>query len=68
MSRGFAPIRCTCDLAGERTRWVLVLYRIAWDVRMLYDWWPVNGEGTRARLTGGSSVGTAQPRQAVGTY
>ena len=41
---------------------------IGWDVRVLYDWWRVNGEGMRAMLTSGPSAETAQPRQTVGTY
>jgi 4-hydroxy-2-oxoheptanedioate aldolase len=44
---------------------------IGWDVRVLYDWWRVNGEGMRAMLTGAPAAATAQsaqPRQTVGTY
>ena len=41
---------------------------IGWDVRVLYNWWQVNGEGMRAMLTAPSSAGAAQPKQAVSTY
>src|SRR3984885_14812069 len=33
---------------------------IGWDVRVLYDWWRVNGEGMRAMLTGAPAAATAQ--------
>jgi 4-hydroxy-2-oxoheptanedioate aldolase len=40
---------------------------IGWDVRILYDWWRINGEGMRALLTGATPVGMARPSQTV-TY
>jgi 4-hydroxy-2-oxoheptanedioate aldolase len=40
---------------------------IGWDVRVLYDWWRVNGEDMRAMLTGAPPVETARSRQTV-TY
>jgi 4-hydroxy-2-oxoheptanedioate aldolase len=40
---------------------------IGWDVRILHDWWQINGEGMRAALTGATPVGMARPRQTV-TY
>ena len=43
---------------------------IGWDVRILHDWWRVNGEGMRGMLVEGSSAPEreAEARQAVGTY
>jgi 2-keto-3-deoxy-L-rhamnonate aldolase RhmA len=46
---------------------------IGWDVRVLHDWWRVNGEGMRAMLTGAPSgaadtKAAAPSRQKVGTY
>ncbi|HEY6454758.1 MAG TPA: aldolase/citrate lyase family protein [Steroidobacteraceae bacterium] len=43
---------------------------IGWDVRILYDWWRVNGEGMRAVFSGRASEPMRQPaaRQPVGTY
>jgi 4-hydroxy-2-oxoheptanedioate aldolase len=43
---------------------------IGWDVRVLYDWWRVNGEGMRAMLSEGEAAPakkTAAP-QPVGSY
>jgi 2-keto-3-deoxy-L-rhamnonate aldolase RhmA len=43
---------------------------IGWDVRILHDWWRVNGEGMRAKLVEGEGAPkrqTAAP-QPVGTY
>ena len=40
---------------------------IGHDVRILYDWWRMNGEGMRAVLTGAPPAGMAGLRQAV-TY
>ena len=39
---------------------------IGWDVRILHDWWRVNGEGMRAMLTGDNAAPAA--RQAASTY
>ena len=36
---------------------------IGHDVRILYDWWRINGEGMRAMLAGTASVGMARPRR-----
>jgi 2-keto-3-deoxy-L-rhamnonate aldolase RhmA len=44
---------------------------IGWDVRILHEWWRINGEGMRAMLPTapeGASTAVSQPRQAVGTY
>jgi 2-keto-3-deoxy-L-rhamnonate aldolase RhmA len=44
---------------------------IGWDVRILHDWWRINGEGMRALLgtaRDGASTAVSQPRQTVGTY
>jgi 4-hydroxy-2-oxoheptanedioate aldolase len=44
---------------------------IGWDVRILHDWWRVNGEGMRAMLPAArdmASTKASQPRQVVGTY
>ena len=43
---------------------------IGWDVRVLYNWWRVNGEGMRAMLEGGPSARSpeAKARQPAGTY
>jgi hypothetical protein len=44
---------------------------IGWDVRILHEWWRINGEGMRALLgtaRDGASTAVPQPRQAVGTY
>jgi 4-hydroxy-2-oxoheptanedioate aldolase len=40
---------------------------IGWDVRILHDWWVVNGKGMRGLLEEGASV-AAPVREAVGTY
>jgi 2-keto-3-deoxy-L-rhamnonate aldolase RhmA len=39
---------------------------IGWDVRVLHDWWRVNGEGMRAMLDGG--VKAPVEKEKVGTY
>lgn len=39
---------------------------IGWDVRVLHDWWRVNGEGMRAMLDGGAKAPAVKER--VGTY
>jgi 4-hydroxy-2-oxoheptanedioate aldolase len=39
---------------------------IGWDVRVLYDWWRVNGEGMRAMLT--DAPAAASPKQTATTY
>jgi len=39
---------------------------IGWDVRILHDWWRVNGEGMRAMLTGESNATTT--KQTASTY
>ena len=43
---------------------------IGWDVRVLHDWWRVNGEEMRAMLESGASAPApeAKARQPVGTY
>jgi hypothetical protein len=43
---------------------------IGWDVRILHDWWRVNGEGMRAMLCKGEAKpeGQTAARQPVGTY
>jgi 2-keto-3-deoxy-L-rhamnonate aldolase RhmA len=44
---------------------------IGWDVRILHEWWRINGEGMRALLgtaRDGASTADSQPRQTVGTY
>src|SRR6195256_5050181 len=43
---------------------------IGWDVRVLHEWWRVNGEGMRAMLGAGEPPATAaaQPKQTVATY
>jgi 2-keto-3-deoxy-L-rhamnonate aldolase RhmA len=42
---------------------------IGWDVRVLHDWWCVNGEGMRAMLDGGAKVAApAAAKEAVATY
>ena len=43
---------------------------IGWDVRVLHDWWRVNGEGMRAMLESEASTPAAEAkvRQPVGTY
>jgi 4-hydroxy-2-oxoheptanedioate aldolase len=43
---------------------------IGWDVRVLHDWWRVNGEGMRAMLESEASAPApeAKVRQPVGTY
>jgi 4-hydroxy-2-oxoheptanedioate aldolase len=40
---------------------------IGWDVRILYDWWRVNGEGVRAIITD-APPSTEMPKQAATTY
>ena len=39
---------------------------IGWDVRVLYDWWRVNGEGMRALLTG--TPAATRAKQTAATY
>ena len=39
---------------------------IGWDVRILHDWWRVNGEGMRGMLTGAKPAASAKP--AARTY
>jgi len=41
---------------------------IGWDVRILHDWWRVNGAGMRAMLTGAQPTETARTKQPAGTY
>jgi 4-hydroxy-2-oxoheptanedioate aldolase len=48
---------------------------IGWDVRILHDWWRVNGEGMRAMLAKAASDETEavapvplQTKQSVATY
>jgi 4-hydroxy-2-oxoheptanedioate aldolase len=48
---------------------------IGWDVRILHDWWRVNGEGMRAMLANATSAGTeaavpaaSQTKQSVSAY
>ena len=44
---------------------------IGWDVRILHEWWRINGESILAMLPtarDGASTAAPQPRQAVGTY
>ena len=42
---------------------------IGWDVRVLHEWWRVNGAGMRAMLSGReTAAASSKPRQAVGTY
>ncbi len=43
---------------------------IGWDVRILYDWWRVNGEGMRAMFGDGKSESPSQAavKQPLGTY
>jgi len=39
---------------------------IGWDVRILHNWWKVNGEGMRGMLTGAATPAPA--KQAASTY
>ena len=44
---------------------------IGWDVRILHDWWRINGEGMRAILPAArdaASTAELQPRQILPTY
>ncbi len=48
---------------------------IGWDVRILHDWWRVNGEGMRAMLAKAATAGTgtvvpaaSQTKQSVAAY
>jgi 2-keto-3-deoxy-L-rhamnonate aldolase RhmA len=41
---------------------------IGWDVRVLHDWWRVNGAGMRAMLNGETAAPRPKAAQAVGTY
>jgi hypothetical protein len=44
---------------------------IGWDVRILHDWWQVNGDGMRAMLPAAretASTAESQTRQILGTY
>jgi 2-keto-3-deoxy-L-rhamnonate aldolase RhmA len=41
---------------------------IGWDVRILHDWWRVNGEGMRAMLEGGAAAPAVAAKEAVATY
>ena len=41
---------------------------IGWDVRILHDWWRVNGEGMRAMLTGEAAIAPAPQPVKTGTY
>ena len=42
---------------------------IGWDVRILHEWWRVNGEGMRGMLGDGAAAPRqAETRQRVGTY
>ena len=43
---------------------------IGWDVRVLHDWWRVNGEGMREMLEGAKSSAPAEAKakQPAGTY
>jgi 4-hydroxy-2-oxoheptanedioate aldolase len=43
---------------------------IGWDVRVLHDWWRVNGEGMRAMLGGSEPAPKrqAKAKERVGTY
>lgn len=41
---------------------------IGWDVRILHEWWRVNGAGMRAMLEAGSAAGAPATKAAAGTY
>jgi 2-keto-3-deoxy-L-rhamnonate aldolase RhmA len=43
---------------------------IGWDVRVLHDWWRVNGEGMRAMLTAGAGAASpaSRTKESIGTY
>jgi 2-keto-3-deoxy-L-rhamnonate aldolase RhmA len=41
---------------------------IGWDVRILHDWWRVNGEGMRAMLEGGAAAPAVAAKEPVATY
>jgi 2-keto-3-deoxy-L-rhamnonate aldolase RhmA len=41
---------------------------IGWDVRILHEWWRVNGEGMRALMGMGGTASAAAPKQAVAAY
>ena len=41
---------------------------IGWDVRILHEWWRVNGEGMRAMLDGAAKTEAPAAKEAVGTY
>jgi 2-keto-3-deoxy-L-rhamnonate aldolase RhmA len=41
---------------------------IGWDVRILHEWWKVNGAGMRAMLEQGASVTPAPAKEKVSTY
>jgi 4-hydroxy-2-oxoheptanedioate aldolase len=39
---------------------------IGWDVKILHDWWQVNGEAMRGMLTGSNTL--FAPKNIAGTY
>ena len=41
---------------------------IGWDVRILHEWWRVNGEGMRAMLEGSATAKAPAAKETVGTY
>jgi 2-keto-3-deoxy-L-rhamnonate aldolase RhmA len=43
---------------------------IGWDVRVLHDWWRVNGEGMRAMLTAGAGAASpaSRTKESIGMY
>jgi 2-keto-3-deoxy-L-rhamnonate aldolase RhmA len=59
------------SLSGPYLEMGVKHFCIGWDVRVLYDWWRVNGEGMRKMLTGATSSPAEAPtgsKERVGTY
>jgi 4-hydroxy-2-oxoheptanedioate aldolase len=58
------------DLAAPYLEMGVRHFCIGWDVRTLYNWWRVNGEGMRTMLDAGTSAtrSEAKARQPAGTY
>ena len=41
---------------------------IGWDVRILHDWWRVNGEGMRGLVEGNVEPAAVKPAKVAGNY